>query len=500
MAALESFRELFVLYILRAPVTQCMLLAKNPSAAPVAAVAALFIAIAWLDLRRAGNPTRERVLYAAGLAAGVVGYLWFFRAGKFAWDVTVDGSDNWLYFAGLRQAALRNEAPYYLLYAGNRGTERYFANPEALLAPHALLMKAVGIPVFSMIHVVLVLSAGYCGLIALKRELNLLPFTWSVFVVLFFFSGHITANLSVIRMQWLGYFLLPGAFLYFVRLARGDASLKNSAVLGSTLAAIILLGSWHIFMWTLIFFLFMCTSVSRCVFAGRTLMIAALLASVRLLPAVLTFGLASNNYIGGFRHFAVFMQALVGDLPLFADGIEWYEYDAYVGYVGFGLLCAGLMPQRERAARHLNALLLPSAALLVLAFGDVYKWTFFRLPGFVSERYTSRFAIVPVLILVLLGCVRADSWIRRYGRRRIASSAALLLASWFLVVQLVLKAYYIRPESTGRGIPLPVDVLKQLAVEPVYLRAVWVGVMLSTITLLWVAWQVRTPSAASEGQ
>ena len=86
------------------------------------------------------------------------------------------------------------------------------------------------------------------------------------------------------------------------------------------------------------------------------------------------------------------------------DLLDPWELDAYVGYTGFLLLCLGSIPFRQSAKRFLNVLLLPTAALILLSLGDVYERTLFRLPGFVSERVTSRFIILPILWLTLAGC------------------------------------------------------------------------------------------------
>ena len=92
--------------------------------------------------------------------------------------------------------------------------------------------------------------------------------------------------------------------------------------------------------------------------------------------------------------------------------LDQWELDTYVGGVGFILLCLGAAPFKASARKYLNFLLLPSAVLIILSFGDSYRETLFRLPGFVSERVTTRLLVVPVLWLALAGAVRADGWSR----------------------------------------------------------------------------------------
>jgi hypothetical protein len=139
-----------------------------------------------------------------------------------------------------------------------------------------------------------------------------------------------------------------------------------------------------------------------------------------------------------------FLLAALVATPIRDDLLDPWELDAYVGYTGFLLLCLGIIPFRQSAKRFLNVLLLPTAALILLSLGDAYERTLFRLPGFVSERVTSRFIILPILWLTLAGCGRIDAWWRR-AERPLARSLLVLLAVWFLAVQLVLRAQVWRP-------------------------------------------------------
>jgi len=480
--------RLFILYFVRAPVTQCRLLAGNPSAAAVAALAALFIGFAWFDqgARRRFRAVRQLSLCLA-FVVGIVGFLWFMRGGHFAWDFAYDSQQNWKYLVVLRQAVVRNELPYYM-YEAHQETERYIANVETTIPPYALLLKIMDVTPFFIAHLLIAVALGSIALYLLKQELNLSTFSWSFFVTVFLFNGHITTQLSLIRTQWVGYFLLPWTLLCCVRLAAGDTSLRNSGVFALTMATTLFFGAWHIFMWTLIFLLFLSvSSVRSFVFALKTIGLVALLAAARLLPGILTFGAGATNFISGFDRLSFYVQALAGEGAGYGARTEWYEYDTYVGYVGFVLVCLGLIPRPAGALSYLNKLLVPVFALLVLSYDRVYEYTLFRLPGFVSERYALRLVIVPTLVLTLLGCVRVDRFLST--RPRFPVRLAFLFAAWFLVVQLVLRAYYNRPPTVGRGDVLTLDALKHVPVEAGYWWAVWIGIVVSTATSLWLAWQ-----------
>jgi hypothetical protein len=180
-----------------------------------------------------------------------------------------------------------------------------------------------------------------------------------------------------------------------------------------------------------------------------------------------------GRYPSGASLFAALVASPTGEGQL-----DQWEYEAYVGYVGFLVLCVGAVPFWQPAKRFLNLLLLPTGALIVLSIGNVYELTLFRLPGFVSQRVTSRFVILAILWLTLAGAVRLDPWWRR-ARISLVASIPFLLAVWFLAVQLVLRAHTWRPHLGPPLDVLPVDVLKIVPVEPIYYWAFWCGAAVS---------------------
>lgn len=189
--------------------------------------------------------------------------------------------------------------------------------------------------------------------------------------------------------------------------------------------------------------------------------------------------------MSGYPSGVSLLAALIAT-PIRSDLLDPWELDAYVGYTGFLLLCLGIIPFRQSAKRFLNVLLLPTAALILLSMGDAYERTLFRLPGFVSERVTSRFIILPILWLTLAGCGRIDAWWRR-AERPLARSLLVLLGVSFLAVQLVLRAQVWRPHAGTSLSELPLAVLKATVVEPPYWWAFWCGAAVSAATAVAVA-------------
>jgi hypothetical protein len=466
--------------ILRVPFVHVRALVGTPAWWPAIGWAG-FVSLAWFQqLHFPAEPRRDRLVEGLGFVFGAAALLWFFHIGQFSWDQNRDWQKDWTYYAALKQAVARGEMPYYLS-TGVQSTERYFSNLETVVAPHAVLLRVMSIRSFFMLHVLILFGIGYWALIALKRELGLSAFSWVVFLTLFLFNGHITGHLGVGHTQWVTYFLLPWLLLCLVRAARGNCSTRNAGTLACALAAMIFNGGWHVFVWSFLFTAFFgLTSPSRMAFFVKTVFFVAPLAALRLMPALLTFGGGSNVFLGSFRSLSILVEALVGGPESSTGGLDWWEYDTYVGYVGLLVLCVGAIPAQTQ--RWVNGLLAASAGLFILSMFGVYEHTLFNLPGLVSERVVTRFAIIPVLTLSLIGCVRLDGWAIWHTSRPGVGHVASLFAAWFLVVQLALRAEGWRPSTVVTGLPLPTDVLKEGSIDRLYFWSVWAGGAVSVIS------------------
>jgi hypothetical protein len=118
-----------------------------------------------------------------------------------------------------------------------------------LLAP---LMNAGN---FVLANTLIMYSVGFIGCLLIRNRyhLSLLPFVF--LFLLFNFNGHITSHLSVGHSMWYGYFLLPLFFYFLLELLPPSAKIRvgTSIILAFVLFAIVLQGSFHIFVWCLIF-------------------------------------------------------------------------------------------------------------------------------------------------------------------------------------------------------------------------------------------------------
>ena len=472
-----------ILSTLRVPFVQLRLLIETPALWGLALAAVVLFGLAWWHDRPArGGARSAELIEAMACAFGVAMLIWLFRAGQFPWTEG-DWREEWTFFLAWKQAFGDGTLPYYLGTA-MQGTERYLANLQTPMMPYVAGLALVSVKTFLLCHIIAVYIAGFLGAIALRRELALGLLPWMMFVFVFTLNGHIVSHLSVGHLPWLAYFLMPWVLWSALRTVRGDSSARNVITCAAAFAAMILIGGWHVFVWSLIFMIVTCVArPRRLVVLLQIGGLTAVLASIRLVPGVATFGTGINTFIAGFPTVASMFESLAGT-PVRHALLDQWELDTYVGGVGFILLCLGAAPFRTSARQPLNALLLPSAVLIILSFGDSYRETLFRLPGFVSDRVTTRLLIVPVLWLALAGLVRADGWSRRATP---GFSMVVLIGGWFLALQLLLRAQAWRPHTGPPAAMLPAEVLKAMPVEPAYFWAFWIGAAVSLATAVTVA-------------
>lgn len=477
------------LAVMREPWVNVRLLIQTPAVWGPAAGAGALLLWAWRQDRRDEPPVRwAQVTEALAGAVCLALLAWLFRGGQFPWTEG-DWREEWIFFTAWAQALHAGNLPYYLGTA-MQGTERYLANLQTPMMPYVVALAWMSVNAFVLLHMALVYGAGFLGVVALRRELSLGFFPWTLFLLLFTLNGHIVSHLSVGHLPWIAYFLVPWVLVSAVRISRGDRSWRTVTMCAAAFAGMILVGGWHVFVWSLLFMTFACllplARVRLLIWIG---VITALLAAVRLVPAVATFGTGANTFISGYPSFASLLASLAGE-PVRDARLDPWELEAYVGYAGLFLLCLGAIPFRHAGRRYLNGLLVPTCVLVVLSLGNVYGDTLFRLPGLVSERVTTRLIILPILWLGLAGVVRLDSWWRD-ARMSWPVAVPVLLGAWFFALQLILRAQVWRPH-VGTTEALPLEVLKAGPVEPLYLWAFWCGAAVSMVSAIVVAWLVAT--------
>ena len=275
-------------------------------------------------------------------------------------------------------------------------------------------------------------------------------------------NGNILSHLGAGHTQWAGFFLLPWVLLQLLRVQRG-AGTRDLLTLALTWSAMIVIGSWHVFVWSYILWLaFVMTRPSTALFTLKASLLAAALSAYRLLPAVLTFGTGRNAFIGGYESLGQLVASLVG-VPEPMPPLQLHEYDAFIGWAGFAVLCLALVPRRKDDGYGTRRLWAASVILIVLSMHPLYELTLFKLPGFVSQRVATRMAMVGVLGLLLIGCRRLTDLVPGAALRSpVVFASAALVCGWF-ATELALHAEALRPAVMVPG--AVTGALKAAAVE-----------------------------------
>jgi hypothetical protein len=474
--------------LLRIPLVYTRILLDTPDAIPIVAAGMAIVVLAWWASLRSRRAAVERGIEIVAIVFMLATVAWILRFGNDDWSSTQDHLKDWAYYSTLREAAETWQLPLYSRQAFFMQTERHFANAETPLGPHAVLLAFMDIRSFFLLHAVLMAGIGAAGLLVLRRELGLALFGWTVFVIAFALNSFTTWHLADGHTPWVNMWLLPWIFWSTIRLRQGDDSTRTAAVTSLCLALMIVNGGWHVFMWSAM--IIGAGAIGRrrnLLFLLKTFVMLAALTSFRTVPAFLTVGGGQNQFGAGFAG----IGELVGALLTERSVTRWSfaNTNFFVSWFGFGLIASALIPW-PRSARAADALRIPAVTLFILSIGSIYQHTLFRLPVFVSERFTFRFAAPAALALLLVGCCHIQDWGLWRGRRPWLTSLPVLIAAMSLVVQLGLLATAIRPGFAALP-PPAVDNLKTTLYEPSYVWSVRLGLIAGAVMLWWIVSRLR---------
>jgi hypothetical protein len=458
----------------------------------------------------------QEAALAALFGLGVLHWLYvfgFLTPGFAGMSFTVaDWPKEVRYYVALQQALSEGRIPYYVSKSIQE-TRKFLANPEVPWSPDLLLLRFCGIEVFLALKVLLWYSAGFAGLMLIRRRyaLSLLPFTF--LFLLFAFNGHIVAHLAIGHSMWTGYFLLPFVFLYVLDIL--DAAAPAAPVkLALVFFLMLLQGALHVFVWCLVLLLLSVAFRPR---AWKPALVAlawtAALAACRLVPAaIVLFGKTEALFISGYPSAADLGAALVRIRPItyarqggLFGTLNWWEYDAYLGLVGLAwLLWFGVVKRiKDPEPGRFAALEGPLALLALLSMDDLYAAVNrLGIPLLSGERVGSRLLIVPIVFLMPPAAARMQRVLEASPRRRMLSmlavAAAVLIAAglaahshaWSLPV--LERSWPAPPHPRDLGLSiLEAGDLGSPARDAAYLWSVRISAAVSLMALLAAAWRLR---------
>lgn len=362
-------------------------------------------------------------LYLAGVGHWCAFWNWgtmrFLR-----WPEKLGGYDfdkEYDHYTILRTALVERQMPWVLHESYNH-THLFLGVPDTVLSPQILLLPFMSLGMFMLVQTVLLYSVGFLGLVALRHRYRLSPIPFTLLFLLFNFNGFITSHLHVGHTMWIGYFLFSWVALFVLRLVEEPESPKPALLLALTLFGMMMQGAFHMVIWVWLFLLFFFA------FQWRQWRQAVLifgfsvgLSAYRVLPGVVAFsGTRARSFWAGYPSVKDVLDGLItlrgpefGWIvanPLYQHPLAWWEFDMYIGVLGLGMVVwYGVWLARRPALGGCRYQPLDKP-MIVLAFLSLsYFYSFVAdqpVPLFNAEGVSSRFLIVPLVLLMTIAAVR----------------------------------------------------------------------------------------------
>lgn len=381
-------------------------------------------------------------------------------------------------------------------------TDRFMTLPDVILAPQMVLLLVMDVGRFVLANTLLMYTIGALGLLWFWRKYRLSPLAFAVLFLLFNFNGNITSHFSVGHVNFAGYFLFPWLLALVIRLVESPPGRAPGwgwvAAVSFLLFFMLLDGSFHMFVWWLIFLgLVGLVSWRWLPLVLKTIVLAGLLGAVRLLPPVMYVNRFNQDFLAGYPSVYDLWNGLA-NLRYPYDALAsrslltqlgWWEFDLYVGLIGavfvlvFGL---GGWLKRLKTPEGYPVLLLPSLALVIFSIGRAYRvLRLLPLPILAGERVTSRMIILPFVLVILLGAAYFQRWLDARRGSHPAAKWALVGAVVLLLSDLWQHIKVWRVNVAADAFPdVPVDLAQKVVAnhaDPAYTNLLIAGAALTVL-------------------
>ncbi len=385
-------------------------------------------------------------------------------------------------------------------------TDRYLSLPDAIVSPQLYLLKFLSVGQFVLLDTLLLYSLGAWGLVCLKRRLKLSPYTFSILFLLFNLNGHLLAHYSVGHITWAGTFLFSWFILLVINLLDGDQSWAWVAKMAGLLFVIYLQGSFHQFVWAMLFLGFLAVSHWRSFWPiFKAGLFAGLLSAIRLLPPFLLLNQFDDEFLGGYPTLLDLVKSFVMIVPpekslevrSMLSNLGWWEYDMYLGLAGaMILLIFGLgfwARKLTQGKGFYPPLVVPMVAMALLSLGRIYRvMRLIPVPLFSGERASIRMILLPALFLMVIAAVYFQKWI---NKRDLADHPLARLIGFSILLVVIhdlwqhLKVWQVT--SAFEAFPTtPVNLAIKIAAnhaDAPYTNLLWLGSGLTLLSMLVLA-------------
>jgi hypothetical protein len=334
----------------------------------------------------------------------------------------------------IRDALHFGQFPFHLADTSSlhNVTDRFFGIPDVITTPQMLLMLFVDADTFAILDVMFFYTIATAGLIYFKRKFDLSLVTYSILFFLFNFNGYIQAHYSAGHASWGGYFLFPWFFILIFNFIDGAQGWRWATTVAFLLFYMLLAGSEHHFLWLSIFLVILAWEYrTRIKWILIAIIASGFLGAIRLFPPLLEVGKFITD--PGLRFFSgyqtsvdvltslLFLSKPINDSldnakDLILNPLFPWETDIFVGlFAGLFIIYFGIFKwlQDQNHTKRFAQLILPALILFLLAHGDIYRFTLFRIPFLASERVSARMIAVPFVLIMLLATIYFQEWMNK---------------------------------------------------------------------------------------
>src|SRR5271157_5487094 len=270
--------------------------------------------------------------------------------------------EDWAAITGPRLAFLRDAMQKMVLplhisnpVALDAPTDRFLSVPNTFIGPTVIFLNFLNIPNFIIFQTFLMFAVGFTGLLALRNQLKLSPFAFTILFFLFNFNGHILSHYSVGHFSWNSYFLLAWfAVLIIEMLQKKRVGWAWVTEMTLVMFLIFLQGAFNFFLYSLTFLLVLAICSAKYFWTVvKTIIASAAISAIRIAPALLETGAMKVPYLGGYPMAHSLWDALVtltySRTFSTSNGVNGrlgnWEFTIYIGLVGalflifFGIYC-----------------------------------------------------------------------------------------------------------------------------------------------------------------
>ncbi len=376
-----------------------------------------------------------------------------FIAGLYAWGRFLNwGRGNlsfhdWAYITLPRLTFLKDAVTRGLLPLHTANTEalggittRFMAIPDVILSPQIILLRFLNLGRFLIINVGLLYALGFIGLLVLRRRYGLSNLAFMAIFLFFNFNGHILAHISVGHFNWVGSFLFSWFALLVFELLESKTDWRWVAKFSVLLFVILLQGSYHQFVWCILFMCFLAVfSIKHIVPIAKGVGFALLISMVRILPPFILLGKFDNQFIAGYHDALSMFSSLLHFQSIYSPiglldpsaGLSVWEWTIFIGVIGtFFLFYFGMWrPISNPADNQRKVILLPALCLAFLSLDRVYLAvrTLLPLPILTGERISSRMVYLAVIMLLILATIEFQSWLNGSRSSKLVLMVPILL-------------------------------------------------------------------------